>query len=74
MSAMSKSVLVWPLFSLNKEYLELVIAVVCYTLLERGLWGLVEFFKSICFLKVTISTCHLTEFLISYCSRIKYSV
>lgn len=32
-------------FFLNKEYLELVITVVCYALLERGLWGLVEFLK-----------------------------
>lgn len=42
---MSKSVLVWQLFFLNKEYLELVKTVVCYALLDRGLWGLVEFLK-----------------------------
>lgn len=53
---MSKSVLVWQLFFLNKEYLELVMAVVCYALLERGLWDLVEFLKALCFLKITVST------------------
>lgn len=32
-------------FFLNKKYLELIITVVCYALLDRGLWGLVEFLK-----------------------------